>query len=40
MRDEDARFGEDPALHLDRCLADEVVRFAEERALERLQRAR
>jgi tetraacyldisaccharide-1-P 4'-kinase len=34
--DDDARFGDDPVLFLDRCLAEEVVRFAEARALDRL----
>ena len=32
LRDGEAGFAADPALFLDRCLADEVVRFAEERA--------
>jgi hypothetical protein len=32
LRDGEAAFAADPALFLDRCLADEVVRFAEERA--------
>jgi hyaluronoglucosaminidase len=32
LREEDARFGPDPALFLDGCLADEVVRLAEARA--------
>jgi hyaluronoglucosaminidase len=32
LRDGEARFAADPALFLDRCLADEMVRFAEERA--------
>jgi hyaluronoglucosaminidase len=34
LRDGEAGFAADPALFLDRCLADEVVRFAEERARE------
>lgn len=33
MRDDQAAFGPDRALFVDRCLADEVVRFAEEVAL-------
>ncbi|MEN8182731.1 MAG: beta-N-acetylglucosaminidase domain-containing protein [Myxococcota bacterium] len=32
LRDDEACFGPDPALFLDRCLADEVVRFAQQRA--------
>lgn len=36
LEDEGARFGDDPVLFVDQCLADEVVRFAEERALARL----
>ncbi|HSP99561.1 MAG TPA: beta-N-acetylglucosaminidase domain-containing protein [Candidatus Dormibacteraeota bacterium] len=36
MRDDEAAFGTDPALFVDRCLADEVVRFAEEVALREL----
>lgn len=36
MRDDEAGFGADPALFLDRCLGDEIVRFAESRALSRL----
>jgi hyaluronoglucosaminidase len=36
MRDDGAAFGDDPCLFVDRCLADEVVRFAEDLALERL----
>jgi hypothetical protein len=36
LRDEDAGFGGDPALFLDRCLADDVCRFAEQFALTRL----
>lgn len=36
LRDDDAGFGADPALFLDRCLADEVVRLAEEVALDGL----
>ena len=34
LRDEGAGFGSDPPLFVDRCLADDVVRFAEARALE------
>ncbi|MFT5441205.1 MAG: hyaluronoglucosaminidase [Myxococcota bacterium] len=34
--DDDARFGDDEALFLDCCLADDVVRFAETRACEQL----
>lgn len=34
LRHDDARFGADPALYLDRCLADAVVRFAQQRACE------
>jgi hypothetical protein len=37
MRDDGASFGADPCLFVDRCLADEVVRYAERVALERLQ---
>lgn len=37
LRDDDAGFGDDPALFVDRCLADEVVRFAERYALSRLR---
>lgn len=40
MRDEEARFGPDPVLFEDRCLADAVVRFAEERGLRALGGAR
>jgi hyaluronoglucosaminidase len=36
LRDEAAAFGADPALFLDRCLADELVELAETLALERL----
>jgi hypothetical protein len=36
LRDDEAGFGNDPALFSDRCLADEIVRFAEELALSRL----
>ncbi|MEO8601371.1 MAG: protein O-GlcNAcase [bacterium] len=36
MRDDGAAFGPDPCLFLDRCLADELVCFAEELALARL----
>jgi hyaluronoglucosaminidase len=36
LRQDHARFGPDPALYLDRCLADEVVRLALQRASERL----
>lgn len=36
MGDRSARLGADPALFVDRCLADELVAFAEARALERL----
>jgi hyaluronoglucosaminidase len=36
LRHDDARFGPDPALYLDRCLADAVVRLADQRARERL----
>ncbi len=36
LRHDDARFGPDPALYLDRCLADDVVRLADQRARERL----
>lgn len=36
LRDEEAAFGPDQALFVDRCLADEVVRFAEEIALRAL----
>jgi hyaluronoglucosaminidase len=36
LRHDDARFGSDPALYLDRCLADDVVRLADQRAHERL----
>lgn len=36
MRDDGAAFGDDPCLFVDRCLADEVVRFAESLALQRL----
>jgi hypothetical protein len=32
LRAGEAGFASDPALFLDRCLADELVRFAEERA--------
>jgi hyaluronoglucosaminidase len=35
LREDEARFGDDPALFTDRCLADEVVRFAERFALAR-----
>ncbi|MDX2170552.1 MAG: protein O-GlcNAcase [Deltaproteobacteria bacterium] len=37
MRDDGASFGDDPCLFVDRCLADEVVRYAERLALERLK---
>lgn len=33
LRDDEATFGDDPALFVDRCLADEVVRLAEEMAV-------
>jgi hypothetical protein len=33
MRDDQAAFGADQALFVDRCLADEIVRFAEEVAI-------
>ncbi len=36
LTEEDARFGPDPALFVDRSLSDEIVRFAEERAIEAL----
>ncbi|MGH7789553.1 MAG: beta-N-acetylglucosaminidase domain-containing protein [Candidatus Binatia bacterium] len=36
LRDDGAAFGDDPALFRDRCLTDELVRFAEESALRRL----
>lgn len=36
MRDDGAAFGDDQALFLDRCLADELVRLAEQLALARL----
>lgn len=36
LRDEDAGFGDDPALYLDRSLADELCRLAERAALARL----
>jgi len=36
LGDEDACFGSDPALFVDCCLSDEVVRLAERRTLERL----
>jgi hyaluronoglucosaminidase len=36
LRDDEASFGADPALFVDRCLADEVVRFAEEVAMRQL----
>jgi hyaluronoglucosaminidase len=36
LDDDEARFGDDPVLFLDRCLAEEILRFAEERALARL----
>jgi hyaluronoglucosaminidase len=37
LQDAAAALGDDPALFLDRCLADELVRFAEEQALARLR---
>ncbi len=37
MHDDGAGFGADPALFRDRCLADEIVRVAEERALAALR---
>lgn len=37
LRDDEAAFGADPALFVDRCLADEVVRLAEEMALRALR---
>lgn len=40
MRDDGASFGGDPCLFVDRCLADEVVRFAEALALQRLGQGR
>lgn len=40
MRDDEAAFGADPALFVDRCLADEMVRFAEEVALRELSAGR
>jgi hypothetical protein len=36
MRDDAAAFGDDQALFLDRCLADELVELAEQLALARL----
>jgi hyaluronoglucosaminidase len=36
LEDESARFSTDPVLFLDRCLSDELVRFAESHALARL----
>ncbi len=33
MNEDEAGFGADPALFRDRCLADEIVRFAEDQAL-------
>lgn len=36
LRDDEAGFGADPALFVDRCLADEVVRFAEDVAMREL----
>jgi hyaluronoglucosaminidase len=39
LREDAAGFGGDPALHLDRCLTDALVRLAEEEALGRLGRA-
>lgn len=37
LRDDSAGFGDDPALFVDRCLADDLVRFAEGYALSRLR---
>jgi hypothetical protein len=34
MREEEMRFGADPALIRDRCLADELIRLVEQRALQ------
>jgi hyaluronoglucosaminidase len=36
MRDDGAAFGDDPCLYVDRCLSDDLVRFAEQLALQRL----
>jgi len=36
LRDDEAAFGADPALFVDRCLADEVVRLAEQMAVRAL----
>jgi hypothetical protein len=36
LRDDDAGFSADPALFLDCCLADELVRLAEQRGLTEL----
>ena len=40
MRDDAMGFGRDPALFVDRCLADEFVALAEKLALTRLVPAR
>ena len=36
MRDESMSLGADPALYTDRCLADELIRYVEKRALAEL----
>jgi hypothetical protein len=36
MRDDSMSLGADPALYTDRCLADELIRFVEQRALAEL----
>jgi len=39
LEDEGARFGRDPVLFLDACLSEEIVRYAERRALDELASA-